>query len=127
MTLTDYNKRNNTSLSNDKTGEAMHKIMEEESILDANNINVDTFSHMSNTKRQNTDAIFTGEKLDKPDDLADELKYLTINGAGYYISNSVSANDIHGNLTRNLKTVTHTSKRKEKIRTLSTGIWNKNY
>ena len=51
MTLTDYNKRNNTSLSNDKTGKAMHKIMEEESILDANNITVDTFSHMSNTKR----------------------------------------------------------------------------
>ena len=55
--------------------------MEEESISDANNVTTDTFSHISNTQRVNANAIFTSEKLDKLDELADKLKYLTINDA----------------------------------------------
>ena len=55
--------------------------MEEESILDANNLNTDTLSHTSNAQRDNANDMFTNEKLDKLDDLADKLKYLKINNA----------------------------------------------
>ena len=49
------------------------------------------------------------EKLDKLDNLADALKYFRINNARYYASKSATANDAQGDLTRNLKTVPHTS------------------
>ena len=55
--------------------------MDEESILDANNVTADTFSHTSNTQRENATALFTSEKLDTSVDLADMLKHLTINDA----------------------------------------------
>ena len=48
-TLTDYNDRKNSPLFNEKIQEAIHKVMDEESISDANNVTADTFSHMSNT------------------------------------------------------------------------------
>ena len=82
--------------------------MDEESISDANNITVDTFSHASNTQRDHSNAIFTSEKLEKSDELADTLKDLTIKNAKYYVSNSANASGAQGNLTRNPKTVTHT-------------------
>ena len=53
--------------------------MEEESISDSNNVTEDTFSHTSNTQRENLNAIFTSEKLDKLDNLTDMLKDLAIN------------------------------------------------
>ena len=40
--------------------------------------------------------IFTIEKLDKSDKLADRLKDLTINKAEYYVSNSATVNDAKG-------------------------------
>ena len=52
-TLTDYNNRNNTPLSNAKFQEAIPQVIEKESIEDANNITADTFSHASNTHREN--------------------------------------------------------------------------
>ena len=85
--------------------------MEEESISDANNITADTFSHTFNTQREDANAIFTSEKLDKSDEMADALKYLTINDTKYYESNSVTASDAQGDLTRNTETVPHTSNR----------------
>ena len=45
--------------------------MDEESISDANNVTSDTFSHTPNTQRENANAIFTSEKLNKLDDLED--------------------------------------------------------
>ena len=57
-----------------------------ESILDANNVTADTFSHTSNSQKDNANAIFTSEKLDKSDELEDALKDLTINNAEYYES-----------------------------------------
>ena len=42
-TLTYYNDRNNTPLSNEKIREAINKVMEEESISNDNNITADTF------------------------------------------------------------------------------------
>ena len=86
--------------------------MEKESISDANNVTVDTSSRAFNTQRENANAIFTSEKLDKLDDLADTLKDLTINDNKYYASNSVTTSDAQGDLTRNPKTVTYTSNRK---------------
>ena len=52
--------------------------------MDANNVTVDTFSHASNEQRENTNTIFTSDKLDKSDDLLDIVKNLTINVAKYH-------------------------------------------
>ena len=70
-TLTDYNDCNNKPLQNKNIREAIHKVIEEESILDANNVTSDTFSHTYNTQRENEKMIFTSEKLDKLDGLVD--------------------------------------------------------
>ena len=48
-TVTDYNDHNNNSLSNEKIREAISNVMEEESIVDANNVTVDIFSHASSS------------------------------------------------------------------------------
>ena len=76
--------------------------MEEESISDANNVTADTFSHTPNTKRDNANAIFTSDKLDKLDNMANTLKYLTINDAGYYESNSAAASEAQVHTTHNM-------------------------
>ena len=67
-----YNERNN------------EKVMDEKSSSDANNVTAYTFSHMSNTKRENANTIFTSHNLDKLDNLAEVLKDTTINNIGYY-------------------------------------------
>ena len=100
--------------------------MDEESIFDANNVTEDTFSHTYNTQGENENAIFTSEKLDKLDYMEDVLKGFKINNAGYYASNSATESDTQGNITRDPKRVTHNSNEKEKLRTLATGILNKN-
>ena len=76
--------------------------MEEESIAGANNVTLDTFSHMSNTQRDNANAIFTIEKIDKSDELVDAVNKLTINDSVYYESNTATASDTQGDLIRNL-------------------------
>ena len=73
--------------------------MEEELIADAKKFTADTFSHASNTKRENGNAIFTSENIDKSDELVDTVKKLTINNSGYYESNTVTANGAQGDLT----------------------------
>ena len=62
----------------------MHKFMEEDSIAYENIFTANKFSHTSDTQRENTTAIFTSEKLDILDDLADKFKDLTINDATSY-------------------------------------------
>ena len=86
--------------------------MDEESILDANNVTADTFSHASNARRDRANVVFTSENLDKSDDMADAVNDLIINNAGYCSSNTANARDSQGDLTRNLETVTHTSNSK---------------
>ena len=83
-TLTDYNDRNNTPLSNDKIREAIHRVIEEESIADANKVTADTFSHASNIQIENANTIFTSDKLDKLEDMEDAVKDLKTNDAKYY-------------------------------------------
>ena len=50
-TLTDYNDRNNTPLSNLNIWEVIRKVIEEESIADDNIAAMNTFGHASNTQR----------------------------------------------------------------------------
>ena len=108
-TLTDSNDRNNTPLFNANIRESIHEVMEEGSITDANNVTVDIFSHTSSAQRENENAIFTGEKLDKSDELVDAVNNSTINNAKYYESNTATASDSQGNIAYNLETVTHNS------------------
>ena len=89
--------------------------MYKKSISDANNVTADTFSHKLNTQRYNANAIFTSEKLDKLDDLAETLKYLTIHDAEYYVASSATKNDAKGDPVSDPKTVTHTSDGKGKV------------
>ena len=70
--------------------------------------------------------IFTSEKLDKWDELADTLKDLTINDSEYYVSNSATANDAKGDPASDRKTVTHTSDRKGKVMDNSNGNFQQN-
>ena len=58
-TLTDYNDHNNTPLSNKKIREEIRKVMEEESITNANDFTVNKSSQASNAQRENSNAIFT--------------------------------------------------------------------
>ena len=51
-TITAYNDRNDTQLSNNNIIKAIHKVIAEEE-LDAHNVTVDNFSHTSNTKIKN--------------------------------------------------------------------------
>ena len=83
--------------------------MDEESISDANKVTVDTFSHTSNKQSKNANTTFTSEKLDKSGKLEDTLMDFTISNVKYYVSNSVNTRDAQVNLTRNPKTLTHTS------------------
>ena len=77
-------------------------------MTDDNNVIADTFSHAPNAQRENANAIFTSENLDKSDELIDAVKNLKINDAEYYESNIVTASDAQGNLTHNLETITYT-------------------
>ena len=125
-TLTDYNDLNNTPLSNTNIQEAIRKFIEEVSVLDTNNVTEDTFSHMSNTQRENVNAIFTSEKLDKLDELVDAVKRLTINDAKYYELNTATVSDSQSDLTCNPDTFTHTNNGKQLL-ALPTVILDKNY
>ena len=89
--------------------------------MDASNVTVDTLLNTSNTQRENTNAIFTGEKLDKSDNLLEAVNNLTINDAEYHESNTATASDAQGDLTHNPKTVTHTSNGKETFSDTSNG------
>ena len=104
--INDYNDHNNETLSNDNIQEEINKSMKEESISDANNVTVVNFNHMSNTQRENANAIFTSEKLDKLDKLEEKLKDLIINNDKYYASKYATASDLQDNLTHDSKTVT---------------------
>ena len=56
---------------------------EEESITDANNVTADAFSHSSSSQRENLNAIFTSEKLEKLDKLVNAINNLITNYDGY--------------------------------------------
>ena len=69
----------------------------------------------------------TSEKRNNSGALAEALKGLTINDAGYYESDSANVNDAKGDLASNPKVATHTSDgKKRKLQTLAKDICNKN-
>ena len=89
--------------------------MYQESISDANNFTVDTFSHTSITQRENANTILTSEKKDKSDALVYAIKDLKISDTKYYESNTSTASDAQGDLIRNPETVICTSNRNETV------------
>ena len=87
-TLVYYNDRNSVPLSKEKILQAINKVIAEKE-LDAQNVTADNFSQTPvtpNTQRENENAILTSERLNNSDALAETLKCLTINNAGYYES-----------------------------------------
>ena len=96
-------------------------------MTDDNNVIADTFSHAPNAQRENANAIFTSENLDKSDELIDAVKNLKINDAEYYESKTATENDAQGGLTRNPETETHTSNGNETVTHISKRDFEKNY
>ena len=108
--ITNFNDNNNTSLSNAKIQEAVMRVTredEEGEITDANNVTNDTWSLVSSSQRENLNAMFTSEKLEKSDELVDAVKNMKMNDVGYEL-NTTTKSDAQVNITRNLDTVTHT-------------------
>ena len=82
---------------------------------EAHNVTADNFCQTPvtpNTKGENANMIFTSERLNSSDALAETLKILTINDARYCESDK---NGSKGDPARNPKVATHTSDRKKKI------------
>ena len=64
----------------------------------------------TNIQGENANEILTSERINYLDALAETLKGLTINNAGYY---HLDKNDAEGNPSSNPKVATHTSDRKK--------------
>ena len=94
---------------------------EEESMADAKNVIADAFSHVSSSHRENTDAIFTCEKLDISDKLVNAINNLTINDTIYEL-NKGTVSDAQGDLTTNSDTDTHTDKGIDTVTRTNNGI-----
>ena len=81
---------------------------EEESLMGANNVNFDAFSHASISQRENLDTIFTSENLEKLDELINAINNLIINDAIKEL-NTATTSDAQGNPMNDPDTVNHTS------------------
>ena len=81
-TITTFNNNNKSPLSNANIRKMILKVMlgdKEESITDASNITADAFSHASSSQGENLGAIFTSEKIEKLDELVNEISNSKIN------------------------------------------------
>ena len=108
--INNFNYKNNTPLSNVNIQETISKVMredEEGEITDTNNVNADTFSHASSSKREKPNIIFTGKNLGKPYEIVDAVKNMTINDAVHELK-TATASDAHDDITSNPDTVNHT-------------------
>ena len=76
--------------------------------MDANNVTDDTCSIASSSQRESLNAIFASEKLEKPDELVNAVKSMTINSIIYEL-NTATVSDAQVDLAINPDTVTHTS------------------
>ena len=131
-TLVYYNDRNYAPLSNEKIRKEIHKVIAEEEVdarninLDVHNVTADNFCQTPvtpNTQGENENAILTIERLNNSDVLAESLKGLTINDAGYYESESANENNAKGDPASDPKVYTHTSDR-NKIKVTGTSNGN---
>ena len=76
-----------------------------------------------NTQIWNENTILKIEKRNKSDALAETLKGLKINGAGYYESYAANENDAKGDTASHPKVATHTSDgKKRKVTDTSNGF-----
>ena len=89
---------------------------EEESITDANDVTTDAFSHVSTSHRESSDAIFTGENLDKLYKLFNEINNLKINNEEYAFNKTTTSD------SQAILQVIQTH-----LPTLATKSWTKNY
>ena len=78
---------------------------EEEAITDDNNVTAYAFSHASSSNRENSNTIFTTDKLEKLDELVDAIDNLTINDARSEL-NIATMTDKQGNIMSESYTVT---------------------
>ena len=81
---------------------------EEVSITDATNVTADTCSHVPSSQRENPNAVFTSEKIEKSDDIFDPVESIKINDAGYDL-NIETGSDAQVDLKSNPDTITRTS------------------
>ena len=81
---------------------------EDVSITVSNNVTADTFSLASSSQRENLNAIFTSEKLEKLDEPVDAVKKMTRKKFGYDL-NTATARYSQVSFASDLDTVTHTS------------------
>ena len=88
---------------------------------------MDIISHTFTTIRENANTIFTGEKQDKSDELADILEDLTINNVEYYKSDTSTVSVAQGDLTHNPDTVIHTRNGNKNLQILATVIFAQKY
>ena len=112
-TIPNFNYNNNTPLSNVKILEAVFRFIredEEEAITDANNNTADTCRHVSNSHRENSNAVFTSGKIEKSNNLVNAVNNMAINDVGYEL-NIATVSNAQVHLTSNPDTVTHTSNR----------------
>ena len=124
--INNLNDNNDAHLSNAKILEAIVKFMikdEEESITGANNVTADAFTHVLSSQRDNSDTIFTHEKLDESENLVNAINNLTINTSGYELNKAITS-DSQVNLTSNPDTVTHKSNGPDTVSQTRSGIWN---
>ena len=82
--------------------------VKEESIIDSHSVTAGAFRHVSSLHKENLDAIFTNEKLEKLDNLVTKINNVTINNSGYELI-TAAVSDAQGNLASDLYTVTHIS------------------
>ena len=101
----------------------MHKYVAEEEpdshtlTLDDHTVTADTLSQTPatpNTQGDNENTILTCEKKNNSDALAETLKWLTINDAGYYESDLANKSDAKGDPASDPKVATNTSDRKKR-------------
>ena len=85
--------------------------------MNANNATTDTFSSGSNAQRENLNAIFTSEKLDKSDDIVYAVNKFTINKPNI-LNKTQRPQGMH-------KAILHTIQKK--ILALATEMLNKKY
>ena len=120
-TRTDYNDCNGAPFSNENIRDAIYIVNAEEE-SEAHNLCIDAFCRspvITNTQGENENVILTSERINKSDALAETLKVLTINDAGYYNS---EGNHAEGDHASDSKVATHTSNiKKRKVTDTSNG------
>ena len=111
--MTNLNDNNNKPLSNLKIQEVVLRVMreyEEVAITDTKNSTADTCSLASSSHRENPNAIFTSEKLEKSDEIFDAVRNVKKNNVGCELNTAI-ASAAQGYIMSDPDTVTHTRNR----------------